>query len=559
MLDNKVMQHLARIYHEPDRYAQAVKYFDTLLGKCTTNQFAPVAPLTEKNAYLITYGDAFQAPDQHPLATLDDVLQRTVSDVISDVHILPMFPYTSDDGFAVVDYNQIDPNLGGWEDIANLRQHYRLMFDFVANHVSSQHPWFKHFLASDPNYRHAFIEADKDFDTSHVIRPRTSPLFHSFADVNGNQRQVWTTFSQDQIDVNVRDPKMLARLTEVLLQFASLGASSIRLDAIGFLWKQSGTTCMHQPQTHEIVKLWHTLLKQYAPHTQIITETNVPYLENISYFGNGTDEADQVYQFPLPPLLLHTFLSGDATVFTQWAKTLRLSSKQITYFNFLASHDGIGMRPVESLLTSTQQDALVAHTLEQGGRVSYKTNPDGSQSVYELNINYGDALRQSDDSEQLAAKRIIAAHHILFSLVGVPAIYYHSLFGSRGDQEAVMRTGDNRQINRQRLQANTLLTELEQPGFRRDVFLKLKQLLNIRQKQPAFSPYGQQEILPSSSALVKIRRFAPNTQDIVAITNISHATQSTSVPSGYELISQRRVGDTITLAPYDCAWIVMDN
>nr|WP_281362221.1 alpha-amylase family glycosyl hydrolase [Lacticaseibacillus absianus] len=479
--------------------------------------------------------------------------------LITDVHILPMFPYTSDDGFAVTDYTTIDPHLGDWQDIATLRRHYRLMFDFVANHVSASHPWFQQFLANVPAFRHAFIEATPEFDVSHVTRPRTTPLFHEFSDASGAARKVWTTFSRDQIDVNVQDPQMLVRLTQVLLDFAQRGAASIRLDAIGFLWKTSGTTCMHQPETHEIVRLWHTLLQRYAPHTQIITETNVPYLENISYFGHGDDEADQVYQFPLPPLLLHTFLSGDATVFKDWAKTLTLPSDRATYFNFLASHDGIGMRPVETLLTDAQREALAANTLAQGGRVSYKTNPDGSRSVYELNINYGDALRQPGDSDSLAAQRLIAAHHIQLSLVGVPAIYYHSLFGSRGDQAAVARTGDNRQINRERLQAEPLLAAIRQPGFRQRVFDGLTQLIRIRQQEPAFSPYGTQTVQPSPAAVVRLERTAAGAAPIVCLTNITATPQTVDVPTGRELIQDRAVTGTLTLPPYGCAWVKVDH
>ena len=157
-----------------------------------------------------------------------------------------MFPWTSDDGFAVVDHREVNPALGTWADVTDLAGEHDLMFDFVANHTSSSSPWFRGWLARDPAYDGFYVEREPDFDVSHVTRPRTTPLFHSYERPDGTEAWAWTTFGEDQVDVDVRHPRTLLELTDVLLGYLERGASAIRLDAIGFLWKESGTH-LHPP------------------------------------------------------------------------------------------------------------------------------------------------------------------------------------------------------------------------------------------------------------------------------------------------------------------------
>ncbi|MDZ7542974.1 alpha-amylase, partial [Clostridium perfringens] len=176
---------------------------------------------------------------------------------------------------------------------------------FVANHISKSSSWFKGYLNDEEKYKNYFIKDDNNFDSKNVVRPRTSPLFHEYKGESG-LKTAWTTFSEDQIDVNFGHFPVFLEMTDILLNYAQNGATSIRLDAIGFLWKESGTSCMHLPQTHAIIEIWRMLLDYFKPNTQIITETNVPHKENISYFGDTTNEANMVYQFALPPLVLHT-------------------------------------------------------------------------------------------------------------------------------------------------------------------------------------------------------------------------------------------------------------
>ncbi|MCA9915368.1 MAG: sugar phosphorylase, partial [Anaerolineae bacterium] len=326
--------------------------------------------LSEKDIVLISYGDHVQAAGENPLHTLHRFLQEFAAPTINTVHLLPFYPYSSDDGFSVIDYYAVNPAHGKWEDIESLRQDFRLMFDFVCNHISAQSHWFQKFLAQEPPYDDYFFTVPPETDLSQVVRPRALPLLTAVETAAGT-RHVWTTFSADQIDLNYETPSVLIEMLKVLRFYVEHGASLIRLDAVAFLWKEIGTDCIHLSQTHLVIQLMRDFLNSIAPDTIIITETNVPHEENISYFGDGHNEAQMVYQFPLPPLVLHTLAMGDATALTKWAKSLGDPSGQTTFFNFTASHDGIGMRPATGLLSDAQIQALVERAEAHGGRVSY--------------------------------------------------------------------------------------------------------------------------------------------------------------------------------------------
>ena len=413
-------------------------------------------------------------------------------------------------------------------------------------------------MQNNPNDEHYFIPKDTSFDTSRVIRPRTTPLFHEYQGVNG-RKTAWTTFSEDQIDVNFRHFPVLLEMTDILLEYAYKGAASIRLDAIGFIWKESGTSCMHLPQTHAIIQLWRLVLDYFKPNTQIITETNVPHAENISYFGDGTNEAHMVYQFSLPPLVLHAFTVHNSRKLTEWAKTIGKVSDQATYFNFLASHDGIGMRPTEGILSEEEKQLLVEKVLQNGGRVSYKTNTDGSRSVYELNINYFDALmnRDTDVTEERQVQKMLAAHAILLSVIGVPAIYDHSLLGSRNDYKGLEESGINRRINREKLEYGRIVHELENNSRRKAIFHGLKRMIEIRRKQPAFSPYAPQKILELGDHVFALKRENEHTgESVYLVVNVTPNTARVDLGiSGEDLFTGEKVNGSFSLSPYQFVWI----
>ena len=509
----KLFNHLAFLYgkdNAPQLYERAKKLMDGYRSR--THGAVRDGELTERDSILITYGDQVQSPNQAPLQTLGLFCRQHLTDIVRGIHILPFYPWTSDDGFSVVDYRKVNSVLGDWDDISSMQSNFRLMFDGVINHISAQSEWFQGFLRDDPRYCHYFIAIEGSPDLSQVVRPRTLPLLTTFKTASG-EKKVWTTFSADQIDLNFQNPEVLFEILDILLLYAERGADFIRLDAIPYLWKEIGTTCIHLPQTHLVIQLLRAALDETAPHVSLITETNVPHTDNISYFGDGTNEAQLVYNFALPPLTLHTFHIGDARILSNWAKTLTLPSDKTTFFNFLASHDGIGLNPARGILSNEEIDSLVDKTLEHGGLVSYKHNADGSQSPYEMNINYFDALSDPNGGEplELQVNRFIAAQAIMLSLLGVPGVYFHSLFGSRGWIEGVKQAGRNRTINREKLQLDELQNELsDENSLRAKVFTKYCQLLKTRSSSPAFHPHGTQKIIDLHPSVFAVERISPD-------------------------------------------------
>ena len=536
-------------------------------------------PLSERDALLITYGDQVTrradggALAEPPLRTLADFCRERLAGLLSGVHILPFYPYSSDDGFSVMDYTAVDPALGTWADVEHLGQHFRLMFDAVINHISAHSAWFQAWRRGDPDYADFFITVDGDPDLSAVVRPRALPLLTPVETAHGPHR-VWTTFSDDQIDLNFANPAVLLAVIDVLLEYVARGAEFLRLDAIAYLWKQIGTTSIHRPQTHRIIHLLRALLDEVAPQVILITETNVPHADNLSYFGDGQNEAQLVYNFALPPLTLHALHTGNAQVLSTWAADLQRPSEQVTFFNFLASHDGIGVNPARGILPESAISAMVARVQAHGGLVSYKHNADGSPSPYELNVNYFDALSDPAGAEPLARQsdRFMVAQAIMLALVGVPGIYFHSLVGSRGWAAGVAQTGRNRTINREKLDVAALEQELAHPlHLRHLVFQRFAQLLRARSANPAFHPLGQQTVLHVGEGVFALLRASPDgLSRAVCLHDVSGAgapapldlaaldwgtNAARDLVDGRVLSADNSGRLTVPLAPYGVAWL----
>lgn len=528
------------------------------LAEAWRTRLAPAAQTRPdaRTAYLITYGDSFRREGEAPLRTLTTVMRKHIGDALSDVHLLPIYPWTSDDGFGVVDHREVNPALGAWSDVSELGSEYALALDFVANHVSSSSPWFRAWLAGDERYAGYFLDPGPDFDVSRIVRPRTTPLVHTYERPDKSIAHAWTTFGPDQVDVDPSNPAVLLDLTDILLGYLARGATTVRLDAIGYLWKQSGTTGIHLPQTHAIIHIWRAIVDDLAPGTLLLTETNVPHADNITYFGNGENEAHMVYQFALPPLVLHAFVTGRATALAEWASAVGPVSETATWFNFLASHDGIGLRPTEGLLTDEDRALLVERTLARGGQVSMARRPDGSEGVYELNTNFLEALVEPGDPDPdlSAVQRGLAAHAILLSLVGVPAIYYHSLFGSTQDQQAVRKSGIARRINREVLDADRLAEELQLTGRRAGMLNGLRAMLAVRRELPGFSPFASQRIESIDDRVFVVRRAAGTPEEVVAVVNVSADTVDLPALAGNDLLTGVH-HDLVTLAPFGYVWL----
>jgi len=547
--------HLAHLYGD-DVAERILPRLRQLLDKHRSRENAQrlrprPAQLSERDCLLITYGDQVREPGAAPLRTLAEFADRHLSGVISGIHILPFYPYSSDDGFSVKDYFAVDPALGDWGDIRRLGENFDLMFDAVFNHMSAQSEWFQGFLRGDPRYRDFFVTVEGSPDLSQVVRPRALPLLTGFQSASG-PKTVWTTFSADQVDLNARNPEVLLALLDVLLFYVSHGAKFIRLDAIAYLWKETGTPCIHLPQTHRIIQLMRSVLDEMTSRVLLITETNVPHADNISYFGDGTNEAQLVYNFALPPLVLHSIAGGNAGKLTQWAQSLALPSDQATFFNFLASHDGIGINPARGILSEKEIDTLVSRAQAHGGFVSYKHNADGSKSPYELNINYFDALSNPEEHEPIETqvKRFMVAQAIMLSLTGVPGIYFHSLFGSRNDRAGAEASGIPRRINRQKFARADLEGDLAERGsLRSQVLDGFRKLLHQRRSNPAFDPTGEQEVLSLDERVFAVyRRSTDGRHQTLCLHNLSDSAVSLSV-----------AGSDYNLAAHEVKWITNDR
>ena len=484
---------------------------------------------SEKDQWVICYGDSILDEGTPPLAVLDTFLQRYLGDAISGVHVLPFFPWSSDDGFSVIHYREVNSELGEWAHIQTLASHYDLMADLVLNHVSRESLWFVDYLTGSLPGRDYFIEVDPDTDVSQVTRPRSSPLLVPISTRRGT-RHVWATFSEDQIDLNFENPDVLLEFVGILLFYLQQGVRIIRLDAVAFLWKRLGTSCIHLPETHTVVRLLRAIVDEIAPGTLLITETNVPHAENISYFGlerlakGAPDEAHMVYQFALPPLLLHTLTRGEATTIQTWLNSLPVLPEQCTYLNFPASHDGIGVRPLEGLLPDHERDALLELMHRFGGFVSMRSNPNGSDTPYEINITWFEAMRgtrRGPDPWQIA--RFLCSQAIMLSLQGIPALYIHTLTGTLNDVEGVERSGRLRSINRRRWQLDELALLLESPSTpTHDVFHALHRLLVQRRQEPCFHPNAPQRVIETPPELLAIERGPlRNGRRLLALYNVT--------------------------------------
>jgi len=512
-----ILERILRIHHahKPESMIEGERYFSA------QERF------TEKDLILITYGDLIKGPDRTPLKTLAR-LARTFLRATNTLHLLPFFPSSSDRGFAVIDFENVDPNLGTWQDVEDLKRRYRLMFDGVFNHVSSSSRWFQEFLNGNPRYAEFFIAYDSDSRLSReelelITRPRTSKVLTRYQGINGPV-YVWTTFSSDQIDLNFRNPEVLMRIIEILLLYVRHGADIIRLDAVTYLWAEPGTPCANLHQTHEIIKLYRTVLDLVAPTVALITETNVPHAENIAYFGNGEDEAHVVYNFALPPLVLHTFYTEDATVLAEWADTLQPPTPTTAFFNFLDSHDGIGILGARGILQPEQIDFVVQTAEANGALISYRSGRHGEREPYEINTTLFSALNGEDGREDLdlQVRRFLAARVISLVLRGVPGIYLHGLMGTQNDMDAVLATQSNRAINRTVIDAGAIVEAVADPDSKLSRMTRLYTYTVLRSKHREFHPNASQAVLNFDRRLFAVLRIAPEGCDrILAVINVS--------------------------------------
>ncbi|MFC3095614.1 alpha-amylase [Alteromonas sediminis] len=577
-LRDKVRHHLDLIYQDVSLDRSIDELADALLhvmGLSSDDDIQIPPPFSnfwdENDIIMITYGDSVIEAGNKPLKTLHHFLKTYCKNAINKVHILPFYPYSSDDGFSVIDYSSVNEGLGDWSDIEELAKDFGLMFDLVINHCSARSVWFENFIKQDGVGKDFFFTATPEDDISQVTRPRTSPLLRETETANGTQ-YVWCTFSHDQVDFDFTNPDVLLAFASIIREYIDHGAKLFRLDAVAFLWKILGTNCINLPQTHEVIRLYRTLIEHLDPDVIIITETNIPNRENLTYFGNA-NEAHAIYNFSLPPLLVNTLITGSSRHLNGWMMSMPPAQNGTTYFNFIASHDGIGLRPAEGLLSEEELSVLVTTMASFGGKISLRTSELGQQKPYEINIALFDALSgttQGQDKWQI--DRFICAHAIMLGMEGIPGIYIHSLLGTPNDYEKVENTGQNRSINRRRWYLNELEDLLNSPfSHHHKVLTRMTQLIRIRTAQPAFHPNATQFTLRLDDRLFGFwRQSIDRKQSVFCISNISNEEFVLTLTDinlivtdeWTDLITQQEVdteNNQLKLSPYQTVWLSNRN
>lgn len=567
-LEQRIVTHLQAIYTKADHTLLAKKMIE--LMRLNEYCFTPLAHYNhwnEQDVGIITYGNSVVRDNEQPLKTLHQFLHQHLHDTVSLVHILPFFPYCADDGFSVIDYQAVNDELGSWSDIEKISRDFCLMSDLVINHCSKENEWFLNFQKGINPGKDYFVTASVDDDLSQVVRPRTSPLLRPTETENGEQ-QVWCTFSHDQVDMNFSNPDVLCEFINIIRDYLDKGVRVFRLDAVAFLWKQIGTGCINLPQTHEIIRLIRTLVEHAQRDALLITETNIPNRENLAYFGNA-NEAHAIYNFSLPPLLVNSLITGSCHHLKQWMMSMPPAQNGTTYFNFIASHDGIGLRPAEGLLTEEEIEALTTTMSEFGGKVSWRALDNGVNKPYEVNITLFDALKGTVEGEdEWQVQRFIAAHAIMLALEGIPALYIHSFLGTENDYKKVEATGQARSINRHNWDADALEKQLEIPQSRHaQVLEQLKALIAVRKQQPAFHPNATQFTLHINDQIFAFwRQSMDRRQSIFCLNNMTASPQTIAL-SSLNLVATDRWRDLITgtpiqesqqelqLAPYQTLWL----
>ncbi len=563
-----VETHLQFIYPDIDHAALATRLIDIMrLDASTQKPPQHSSAWDENDVFLITYGDSIREDGVAPLKTLEKFYKRELRNVINGVHILPFFPYSSDDGFSVIDYVQVNQSLGDWDDIEAISSQCNLMSDLVVNHCSSRSRWFDNFKQRKQPGLDYFFEASPSDDLSNVVRPRTSSLLREVETLDG-KKHVWCTFSHDQVDLNFANTEVLCEMIKIIKFYLDKGVRTFRLDAVAFLWKEVGNSSINHPKTHELIRLMRSLIEYHTPLAIIITETNIPNHENLSYFGNA-NEAHAVYNFSLPPLMLHAMITGNSKHLKKWQMSMPPAQRGTFYFNFLASHDGIGLRPAEGLLNDDDLSTVVNTMQNFGGRISWRTAPNGQTKPYEINITFFDAMQGTEfGPDKWQVKRFLCAHTIMTSLEGIPAIYIHSLFGTNNYYEGIELSGHNRTINRYKWDLADLQRKIDTPNTHHaEIFSEMKALLKVRCAQPAFHPNATQFTLHLEDTLFGFWRQSPKRdQSIFCIHNITN--EQVSIPlSRINLISLDSWTDLITgkmyedlheelvLAPYQGVWL----
>ncbi len=539
-----------------DEIIQIIKNFNKKNPKKKKN-------ISEKTSLIICYGDSIYSNKKNSISLFKTFFQKKLKKYFNMIHFLPFYPSSSDSGFSVKDHYKIDNKLGSWSDIKKISKSNDIMADIVINHASARGLWFRNFLKNKKPGRNYFLTIDSKFNTSKVIRPRDHKLLKKI-NIFNKKEYLWRTFSADQLDLNFKNPSVLLRFIKIMIYLINHGVTVFRLDAIAYLWKESGTKCINLKQTHQIIKLLRTICSSLNVETIIITETNLPEKENLSYFGKN-DEANWIYNFSLPPLLIHAFLFENSSYLNQWSKKLPVTKNGNSYLNFISSHDGIGIRPTEGIFNQKILSSFLKRLKKNGSKFSYRKVKNKLKKVYEANITVFDALKKSDyDSKgKFFLERYVSAHSIMISFEGIPAVYFNSLFGKSNDEAKYIITGNNRDVNRYKWNYKNISKKLDNKNSKQSIFFqKISNLLNVRRKQKAFHPNASRHNINLGSKIFSFKRISINKeQTIICITNLSSKTQGAHINKIYHnwnnLIGSKIEikNKLLILKPFETIWL----
>ncbi len=436
------------------------------------------------------------------LRELQDLLDGPLNGLFGGVHLLPFFwPIDgADAGFDPIDHTKVDPRLGSWDDIRSLSRCVEIMADFIVNHISARSPQYLDFHAQgeDSPFAGMFLTLDRIFpegarerDLLRIYRPRPGLPFTKTRLADGTERLLWTTFTSEQVDIDVRHPAGSDYLTRILDRFQDAGIRAIRLDAVGYAIKKPGTSCFMIPETFDFIA---ELREQAnARGIEVLVEIHAHYQDQIEI----AKQTDRVYDFALPPLVLHTLYSRDARHLKRW---LQISPRNAV--TVLDTHDGIGVLDVgptrdkeadlAGLLPSEEINALVETIHERSHGASRRATGAAANNLdlYQVNCTFYDALGRRDDE-------YLIARALQFFAPGVPQVYYGGLLAGSNDLDLLRRTGVGRDINRHYYTRAELNDQVQRPVVR-----SLFDLIRFRNTHPAFG--GEFHLLPCDDTSIQI-------------------------------------------------------
>ena len=498
-----------------------------LINKYNKNRKKEDLKINESTSLVICYGNSVTDGNKKSLKVFNKFYKKYLKNNFDSVHFLPFYPSSSDSGFAVKDHYKIEPRLGSWKDVKIISKNCNVMADLVINHSSARGLWFSNFLKNKSPGKDYFFTVDKNFNSKKVIRPREHKLLKKIK-LSNETKYLWRTFSPDQIDLNFKNPKVLIRFIKIIFNLINNGVRIFRLDAIAYLWKENGNTCINHTNTHNIIKFIRLVCNLLKTECIIITETNLPEKENLSYFGNN-DEANWIYNFSLAPILVYSLLFEDSNKITKWSKNFPIAKLNNNYLNFIASHDGIGMRPIEGILSTNTQKKFLSRLKKNGGEFSYRKVQGVKKKVYEANITLFNAFKCSDFDKSgiFGFERYMAAHTIMISFDGIPAIYFNSMFGNSNDNSKYIISGNKRDLNRYRWNKDKIEDHLKDQNSKQNKYYKnMSNILAIRSKQKAFHPNAIRKTLKLGANFFGIKRVSTdNKQSIYCITNMTSKLQ----------------------------------